>query len=172
MKFFRVVLIYLAMILVLGLKAFAQQPGQEMKSDAVASAQETKPGAEPAPAEGADDRVKGSEKRFVALVGKDGVQHVEIVGGEYYFDPNFIVVKVNTPVELKVKKAPGIVSHDIVVKAPEAGIDFKTDLGKEWMTVTFTPTRPGKYEMFCDKKFLWFKSHRDRGMEGSIEVVP
>ena len=172
MKFFRVVLIYLAMILVLGLKAFAQQPGQEMKSDAVASAQETKLGSEPAPAEGAGDRVKGSGKRFVAAVGKDGVQHVEIVGGEYYFDPNFIVVKVNTPVELKVKKASGIVSHDIVVKAPEAGIDFKTELGKEWTTVTFTPTRPGKYEMVCDKKFLWFKSHKDRGMEGSIEVVP
>jgi len=173
MKFLRVVLIYLAMLFVLGLKAFAQQSGQELKSDnAVSSVQETKPGAEPAPAEGAGDRGTGAEKRFVATVGKDGVQHVEIVGGEYYFDPNDIVVKVNTPVELKVKKAPGIVSHDIVVNAPEAGIEFKTDLGKEWTTVIFTPTRPGKYQMFCDEKFLWFKSHKDRGMKGFIEVVP
>ncbi len=48
MKFFRVVLIYPSIIFVLGLKAFAQQPGQEMKSDnAVSSVQETKLGSEP-----------------------------------------------------------------------------------------------------------------------------
>ena len=114
----------------------------------------------------------GKEKRLVAAMGADGVQRAEVTGGEYYFYPKYIVVKVNTPVEFKVKKTPGIVSHDIVVKAPEAGIAFKTELGKDWTTVTFTPTRTGKYQMFCDEKFLWFKSHKDRGMEGSIEVVP
>jgi len=75
-------------------------------------------------------------------------------------------------VELKVKKAPGYIPHDILVKAPEAGIDFKTDMGKDWKTITFTPTKVGKYEMMCDKKLLWFKSHKDRGMDGFIEVVP
>jgi plastocyanin len=113
------------------------------------------------------------EKRVVATLDPDGVQRVEITGGEYYFDPNYIVVKVNAPVELKVKKAPGYVPHDIVVKAPEAGIDFNVALSdKETKTVKFTPTKVGKYPMECDKRLLFFKSHKERGMEGVIEVVP
>ena len=66
--------------------------------------------------------------------------------------------------------------HNIVVKAPEASIDFKIDfkieLGKEWQSITFTPSKVGKYEIICDKRLLWFKSHKERGMDGWIEVVP
>ena len=114
----------------------------------------------------------GKEKRFVATVGPDGVQHVEIMGGEYYFDPNYIVLKVNVPVEFSVKKAPGYIPHDMVVNSPEAGIDFKVDLdAKKPDIVKFTPTKVGKYPMYCDKRLLFFKSHRERGMEGVIEVV-
>jgi plastocyanin domain-containing protein len=115
----------------------------------------------------------GKEKRVVAAIGADGIQHVEITGGEYFFDPNYIVVKVNVPVELSVKKAEGFVPHNMGVKAPEAGIDFKIDLdAKKPNIVKFTPTKAGKYEMICDKKLLWFKSHKERGMDGFIEVVP
>ena len=119
------------------------------------------------------EHAMGTEKRLVATIGADGDQHVEIVGGEYYFDPNYIVVKVNVPVEFSVKKAEGFVPHNMGVKAPEAGIDFKVDLdAKKSNIIKFTPTKVGKYEMICDKKLLWFKSHKDRGMDGYIEVVP
>jgi plastocyanin domain-containing protein len=114
------------------------------------------------------------EKRVVATVGADGVQRVEVTGGEYYFDPNYIVVRVNVPVELKVKKAEdasGFIPHSIVVKAPEAGIDFKESLSKEPKSVKFTPTKVGKYPFYCDKKSLFGKSHREKGMEAVIEVV-
>ena len=88
------------------------------------------------------------------------------------FDPNYIVVKVNKPVELTVKKASGYIPHNMVVKSPEAGIDFKVDLdAKKPDRCKFTPTKVGKYPMYCDKKLLFFKSHKDRGMEGMIEVV-
>lgn len=99
------------------------------------------------------------------------MQRVEITGGEYYFDPNYIVVKVNVPVEFKVKKVKGFVPHNIAVKAPEAGIEFNVNMKDEPNPVKFTPTKVGKYPMYCDKKLLWFKSHKDRGMEGMIEVV-
>ena len=113
----------------------------------------------------------GKEKCVVAVVDADGVQRVTITGGEYYFDPNYIIVKVNIPVEFVVTKAPGQIPHDIMVKAPEAGINFKIDLKKEAQTIKFIPTKIGKYEMYCDKKLLFFKSHKDRGMDGAIEVV-
>ncbi len=111
------------------------------------------------------------EKRFVAKVDADGVQRVEMIGGDYFYDPNYIVVKVNKPVELKVKKAAGYVPHDLVAKAPDAGIEFKLDLKGDSQTVKFTPKKAGKYPIYCDKSLLWFKTHRERGMEGMIEVV-
>jgi hypothetical protein len=74
-------------------------------------------------------------------------------------------------VELIVKKEPGITPHDIVINAPEAGINFKEDLTTEPKIIRFTPLKTGKYPMYCSKRFLFFKSHRERGMEGVLEVV-
>ncbi len=126
------------------------------------------------PAGGATRNADSKEKRFVAVVGADGVQRVDIVGDEYYFAPNHIVVKVHIPVVFSVRKgadASWFIPHDIVTKAPEAGIDFKVALTKEPQTITFTPTKTGTYALYCDKKSPFGKSHRDKGMEGVIEVV-
>lgn len=111
------------------------------------------------------------EKRQVATVGEDGVQRAEINGGEYYFEPNHIVVQVNKPVELSVRKGGGFIPHNIIVKAPDAGIDFNVGMKKEFKQISFTPIKTGKYSMYCDKRFLWFKTHQAKGMEGIIEVV-
>ena len=108
----------------------------------------------------------------VATMGADGVQRVEVVGASYYFNPNVIIVKVNVPVELTVKKAGGSTPHSIFLKAPEAGIDFDVNLGKEPKTIKFTPTKVGKYEFWCTKRApLSKKSHKERGMTGVLEVV-
>ena len=182
MRYFHYVILTLVLLLPSGLKAFGQESKPEAKPDAAPAAQEMKkdtgqssPAAEAKPEtkETKSEHSMGAEKRFVAAVGADGIQHIAITGGEYYFDPNYIIVKVNTPVELTLKKAKGYIPHDIMVKAPEAGIDFKIDLSdKDAKTVKFTPTKVGKYEMLCDQKLLWFKSHKERGMDGYIEVVP
>jgi len=111
------------------------------------------------------------EKRFVAAVDSDGVQRVEMLGGEYYFSPSVVVVKVNVPVELKVRSGGGITPHDIVLRAPEAGIDFAEKLSSEAVVIRFTPTRIGKYPFDCSKRFLFFASHKDRGMHGVLEVI-
>lgn len=114
---------------------------------------------------------QAEEKRYVATVDPDGVQRAEILGGSYYFIPNLIVVKVNVPVELKVKKEGSITPHDIVLKAPEAGVDFAQELRSEPALIRFTPTRIGRYEFGCSKRFLNFESHRGRGMHGVLQVV-
>jgi len=109
-------------------------------------------------------------KEFTAAIDKDGIQRVSILGGGYYFDPNYIIVKVNVPVELTVTKESGFVPHDVVMDSPEAGIDFAVELSTTPKTVTFTPTKVGKYPIFCSKKLLFFESHRHKGMEGTLEV--
>jgi plastocyanin len=111
------------------------------------------------------------ESVTIVPVGADGVQKVEIMGGSYFFKPNHIIVKVNTSVELKVSKESGLIPHDIVAKSPEAGIEFQESLSSTPITIKFTPTKIGTYPFWCSHKVPFFKSHRERGMEGVIEVI-
>jgi plastocyanin len=115
---------------------------------------------------------RGAETKDVykATVDSSGVQKIEMVGGSYYFRPNDIIVKVNVPVEISIKKEPGATPHDIVLRAPEAGIDFKVELSTDPKIIKFTPTKVGKYPFYCDHRFL-FWTHRAKGMEGVLEVV-
>ncbi|OGL44964.1 MAG: hypothetical protein A2149_07025 [Candidatus Schekmanbacteria bacterium RBG_16_38_11] len=69
-----------------------------------------------------------TEKKVYRASVENGIQKVEITGGRYYFNPDYIIVKVNVPVELKVRKDGFIVPHDIVMNEPEAGIVFKESL--------------------------------------------
>ncbi len=109
---------------------------------------------------------------YVAKIDADGVQRVRIEAGSYFLKPNHIVVKVNVPVELLASREAGITPHDLVIKAPEAGIAVGEELATEPKKITFTATAVGKYPLYCSKKLLFFASHRERGMEGMLEVVP
>ena len=113
-------------------------------------------------------------KRLIIGIDPDGVQRVEINAGEYFFEPNTIVMRMNMPVELLVRKtdkSSGIIPHNITVKAPEAGIDFSVDLKKEPKSIKFTPTKTGTYEFYCGKKAPLGKTHKEKGMKGTFEVV-
>lgn len=111
------------------------------------------------------------DEPYRAIVDTDGVQRVSILGGSYFFKPDHIIVKANVPVELAVRVEPGVIPHSFVLKAPEAGTTIKADLRTDPKKITFTPIAPGKYSFYCSNKLLFFKSHRDRGMEGILEVV-
>ena len=108
---------------------------------------------------------------YRATIGSDGVQHVNILAGDYFFRPRHIIVKVNTPVMLVVRVEQGVIPHGWMLKAPKANISIDEDLSRESQTFTFTPSAPGKYAFYCPKKLLFFKSHREHGMEGILEVV-
>ncbi|MGO9612749.1 MAG: cupredoxin domain-containing protein [Dissulfurispiraceae bacterium] len=109
---------------------------------------------------------------FIATIEPDGVQRVTVLAGEYFFKPNHIVVKAAVPVEITIKKEPSVAPHDFVIKVPEAGIDILESLSTEPKVIRFTPSKPGSYPFYCDKKLLFFKSHRAQGMEGVLEVRP
>ena len=115
---------------------------------------------------------QGDKDKQVATIDADGVQRVRIVGGSYFFKPGHIVVKVNVPVELTASREAGLTPHNFLIKAPEAGIDVEADLGTEPKKITFKATAVGKYPFYCGKKLPFMASHRERGMEGVLEVVP
>jgi plastocyanin len=112
------------------------------------------------------------KEKLTVKADKDGVQRVKVVGASYFFKPAHIVVKADLPVELLASREPGITPHNLVIKAPEAGIAVEEDLATEPKKITFTPKKPGKYEFYCAKKPPLLASHRERGMEGILEVVP
>ena len=114
---------------------------------------------------------KQAQKPYTAGVDAEGVQRIDVLGGSYFYRPNYIIVKVTVPVELKVTKEPSRTPHDIAMKSPEAGMDFTEEIGEKPKTIKFTPTKTGKFPFYCTMKSL-FSSHREKGMEGVIEVVP
>jgi len=107
-----------------------------------------------------------------AVMDNDGKQRVEIVGGSYFFKPRHIVVKANVPTELSVKRESGIVPHTFVMKIPEAGVMIDETLSTDVKTFAFTPVAVGTYTFYCRNKLPFFKSHQEKGMVGTLEVVP
>lgn len=112
-----------------------------------------------------------AEAPVIVPIENDGVQRVEIIASEYSFTPSHIVVKVNVPVEIKVRKNSTVVPHNFVISAPEAGISIKESLSREPKSFFFVPGKAGKYPIYCSKKLLFMQSHREKGMEAVLEVV-
>ena len=110
------------------------------------------------------------KKEFIAGIDPDGIQRVEVLGGSYFFNPNYIIVKVNMPVEMNMRMEPGLIPHNIVLNAPDAGMDISLELNSKPQVIRFTPTRTGNYTFYCDKKPPFLKSHKDKGMFGTLEV--
>ena len=115
----------------------------------------------------------GQKKAFTAKINKEGVQVLEMKAGDYYFSPNRITVKVNVPVEIKIIRKSEYVTHNIVLKATEAGININESMlfVSEPKIIKFTHTKTGKYFFYCDKKVFFFIKHRSKSMEGILEVI-
>jgi plastocyanin domain-containing protein len=102
----------------------------------------------------------------------DGVQRIRITGGSYFFKPDRIVVKANVPVELLASRESGITPHNFVIRAEEAGVVVEEELGTDPKKIAFTASKAGKYPFYCGKKLPFIAGHREKGMEGILEVVP
>ena len=107
-----------------------------------------------------DSSAGGEGQPFIAQVNSDGVQRAAIVGGNYFFRPSHIIVKINKPVELSVRKDGWLVPHNFIIDAPEAGISVDESLDTDPKRITFVPTKTGIYSYYCDKKLLLMDSHR------------
>lgn len=117
------------------------------------------------------DTSPAEEIIYQATVTADGLQHVRIEGGSYFFKPNHVIVKVNVPVELTVSVEKSLIPHTFVIQSPEAGISVDEKLSSDAKNIRFTPGTVGKFHFYCKNKLLFFKSHREKGMEGVLEVV-
>jgi plastocyanin len=104
-------------------------------------------------------------------LGDDGIQRATVEVDSYSFSPSHLIVRAGKPVELTFKSLTTFVPHNIVIDDPRSGLSIREEVpAGERMTIKFTPTVPGSFALYCDKKLLFFKSHREKGMEGVLEV--
>ena len=101
----------------------------------------------------------------------DGVQRATIILDSYSYTPSHLIVQAGKPVELLLTSITTITPHNFLLKGDAAGLSIERDVGSgRTVTVQFTPTKPGTYTFYCDKKLLFFPSHQEKGMEGTLEV--
>ncbi|MGH7209576.1 MAG: cupredoxin domain-containing protein [Nitrospiraceae bacterium] len=113
----------------------------------------------------------GAGEPVVAQVGADGVQHATITLDSYSYTPDYLVVQAGKPVELTLTSVTTLTPHNFVLNDPAAGFVVDQNVGHgKTVTVRFTPTQPGTFTFYCDKKLLFFASHREKGMEGRLEI--
>ncbi|MEX5219997.1 MAG: cupredoxin domain-containing protein [Nitrospira sp.] len=113
----------------------------------------------------------GSEHITVAPIDSDGVQRLTMVLDSYSYDPNHVVVQSGRPVELILNSVTTITPHNFVLKDGASGLSIDQDVGAgKQVVLRFTPMQKGTFSFYCDKKLLFFASHREKGMEGKLEV--
>jgi plastocyanin len=105
--------------------------------------------------------------------GMEPAQELSLTLGDYHFSPDTLQVHTGRPVRLTLSNTDTITPHNFTLQAADAGLNIDTDVSAGRKTVVeFTPVKTGRYVFFCNKKLPFMKSHRDRGMEGTLEVLP
>jgi plastocyanin len=112
-----------------------------------------------------------AEEPAVLAPDQDGVQRATLILDSYSYAPSHLVVQAGHPVELTLTSVTTLTPHNFVLKEPGAGLQIEQEVGAgKTAVVRFTPSQPGLFTFYCDKKLLFFASHREKGMEGRLEV--
>jgi plastocyanin domain-containing protein len=112
-----------------------------------------------------------TEEETMKATEANGVQRLTILLDSYFYKPKRVVVQSGVPVELTLISQTFLTPHNFVLKEAEAGLTVNQEISAgETVIVRFTPAKPGSYTFYCDKKLLFFKSHIDKGMEGTLTV--
>lgn len=114
------------------------------------------------------------EERSIAMEippDSDGVQRAVVEVDSYAFIPNHLTVNAGKPVKLTFKSVTWVVPHNVIIDDPRSGLNIREEIpAGESLTITFTPMVTGSFAIYCDKKLPFFKSHREKGQEGVLEV--
>jgi heme/copper-type cytochrome/quinol oxidase subunit 2 len=104
-------------------------------------------------------------------VTENGMQRATIALDSYSYTPNHLIVEAGRPVELTLTSVTTIIPHNFIIKDPTGNLSVEQDVGAgKTVTITFTPTQRGTFPIYCDKRLWPLPSHRDKGMEGKLEV--
>lgn len=115
--------------------------------------------------------VAGSPLTISVPIDSDGVQRAMVEVDSFTFTPHHLVVIAGQPVELTFKSVTWVVPHNVIIDNPQSGLHIREEIpAGESRMITFTPTIPGSFAIYCDKKLPFMRSHREKGQEGLLEV--
>ncbi len=119
----------------------------------------------------ADEPTPAAAPPVTAEMGTDGVQRATIILDSYSYAPGHLIVQAGKPVELTLTSVTTLVPHNFILKDPAVGLNVEKDVSAgKTDKVTFTPTQAGTVTFYCDRRLWPMPSHRDKGMEGKLEV--
>ena len=108
---------------------------------------------------------------FMVPTDSDGVQRTIVVLDSYSYQPGHLIVEKGKPVELTLKSVTTLVPHNFIIKDPAGSFSVEQDVGAgKTALLKFTPMQSGTFPIYCDKRLWPLPSHRDKGMEGKLEV--
>ena len=105
--------------------------------------------------------------------------HLETPGGQqvlismesYSYTPSEVVVEAGKPITLTLINESFLVPHNFLLDDPGGIRLVDADISSgDTQVVTLTLIEPGIYPFYCNKKLLFFPSHRKQGMEGRLIV--
>ena len=119
----------------------------------------------------ADEPPPAAAPPVVAEIGADGIQRATIILDSYSYTPSHLIVQAGKPVELTLTSVTTIIPHNFILKDPAAGLNIEKDVSAgKTDKVTFTPAQAGTVTFYCDRRLWPMPSHRDKGMEGTLEI--
>ncbi|MEQ1846790.1 MAG: cupredoxin domain-containing protein [Nitrospira sp.] len=108
---------------------------------------------------------------IVVSISPDGVQRASVILDSYSYSPNHLIVESGKPVELTLMSRTTFIPHNFVMQELSVGLSIEQDVGAgKTVIAKLVPTHPGLFPFFCDKRLWPMPSHRDKGMEGLLEV--
>lgn len=112
-----------------------------------------------------------SDPPMMIPVAADGVQRATVTLDSYSYSPNHLIVEAGKPVELTLTSVTTIIPHNFIIKEPAGNLSVEQDVSAgKTVIIRFTPAQPGTFPIYCDKRLWPLPSHRDKGMEGTLEV--
>jgi len=108
-----------------------------------------------------------------ANAAQDDAKVVEVMLGNYRFMPGEIQLIADKPAILRLVNTDSIIPHNFTIEDANGVLEVNADvLAGEIVDVKLTPSAAGRYTFYCGNKLMFMKSHRERGMEGTLIVVP
>ena len=100
------------------------------------------------------------------------IKVIEVQLGDYRFIPQEIQLIDDQAVILRLVNTDSITPHNFTMKAANSAADINVDVpGVVSIDVQLEPLPAGHYTFLCSNKFMFMKSHREKGMEGTLVVV-
>ena len=97
---------------------------------------------------------------------------IEIELGDYSFTPSEIKLNTNQQAVFRLINTDSIVPHNFTLTTSDAATDISVDLaGGESVDIQIPPLPEGSYTFHCDSKLLFLKSHREKGMVGTLVIT-